>query len=163
MGAFGPAVAPGEFFLAGAGAAADEVVEAGGFGGGGEEEIAGVDAGLGFGGEGVGFDVEVVEGEAAGEGFALGDVLPAVCGEDGAVHLAVEVAEVVDIGGGLGGVVEAVVGVGEALIVADHESGAVGVVGAADGFEGGGGLPVWGEGEGFEAVGGGVAESIFQR
>ena len=156
MSALRPAVAPGEFFLAGAGAAADEVVEAGGFGGGGEEEIAGVDAVLGCGGEVVGFYVEVVEGEAAGGG----DVVPAVGGEDGAVHLAVEVAEVVDVGVGFGGVVEAVVGVGEALVVADHEGGAVVVVGAADGFEGGGGLPVWGEGEGFEAVRGGIAKSI---
>ena len=48
MGAFGPAVAPREFFGAFAAAGADEVVEAGGFGGGGKEEIAGVDAGLGF-------------------------------------------------------------------------------------------------------------------
>ena len=133
------AVAPGEFAFV-AGGAADEVVEAGGCGGGGEEEVAGVDAGLGFGGEGGfgGVNVEVVEGEAAGGG----DVLPAVGGEDGAVHLAVEVAEVVDVGVGFGGVVEAVVGVGEALVVAEHEVGASSVVGAADGFEGGGGLPV---------------------
>ena len=70
MGAFGPTVAPGEFFLAGAGTAANEVVEAGGFGGGGEEEIAGVDAVLGGRGEVVGFYVEVVEGEAAGGGMS---------------------------------------------------------------------------------------------
>ena len=154
MGAFGPAVAPGEFFIAGTGAAADEVVEAGGFGGGGKEEIAGVDALLGVGGKVVGFYVEVVEGEAAGGSATLTprNVVPAVGGEDGAVHLAVEVAKVVDVGVGFGGVVEAVVGVGEALVVADHEGGAGVVVGAADGFEGGGGLPVWGEGEGFEAV-----------
>ena len=58
---------------------------------------------------------------------------------------------------GFGGVVEAVVGVGEALVVADHEVSAVLVVGATDGFEGGGGLPVWGEGKGFEAVGGRIS------
>ena len=82
--------------------------------------------------------------------------LPAVGGEDGAIHLVVEVAEVVDVGVGFGGVVEAVVGVGEALVVAAHEGGAVLVVGAADGFDGGGGLPVWGEGEGLEAIRRGV-------
>lgn len=74
MDTFGPAVAPRQLFLALTGAGADEVVEAGGFGGSGEEEVAGVDAGLGFGGEVGGFGVEVVEGEST----ICRDVLPAV-------------------------------------------------------------------------------------
>lgn len=81
-------------------------------------------------GEVVGVGVEVVEGEAAG-GVNVG---PAVGGEDGAIHLVVQVAEVEDVGVGFGGVVEAVVGVGEALVVAHHEVGAVVVVGFADFF-----------------------------
>ena len=116
----------------------DEVVKGGCFGGVGEVEVAAGDAVLGGGGNVVFVDVEVVEGEAAG-GV---DVGPVVGVEDGAVHLAVEVAEVKDVGVGFLGVMEAVVGVGEALVVADHEGGAVVIVGLADGFEGGVGFPV---------------------
>ena len=61
------------------------------------------------------------------------------------------------------GVVEAVVGLGHALVVSDHESGAVLVVRLASGFECGVGLPAFREREGLEAVRGGVAESVFQR
>ncbi len=126
VGGFGPFVAPGKFAFAGA----DEGTKGVGFVGGGEEEIAAGDSLGGLGGEVVGVGVEVVEGEAAG-GV---DVGPVVGGEDGAIHLVVEVAEVEDVGVALGGVVEAVVGVGEALVVAYHEVGAVVVVGFADRF-----------------------------
>lgn len=77
------------------------------------------------------------------------------------IHLAVEVAEVVDVGVGFGGVVEAVVGFGKALVVAAHEGGTVVVVGTADGFEGGRGLPVWGEGEGLETIRRSIAKVIL--
>ena len=61
------------------------------------------------------------------------------------------------------GVVEAVVGLGQALVVPDHERGAELVIGLAGGFEGGVGLPVLGEGKGLEAVGGRVAEVVLHR
>ena len=100
------------------------------------------------------------------EEFAVGgDVVPAVDVEDGAVHGSVQGAELGDVGVGLVGlvgVVEAVVGLRHSLAVLDHEGGAEVVVRLADGFEGGVGLPILGEGEGLEAVGGGVAESVFQ-
>ena len=67
----------------------------------------------------------------------------------------------VDVGGGLVGVVEAVVGPGHALAASDHQGGAEVVVRLADSFEGGEGLPMLGEREGLEAVGGGVAEVVF--
>ncbi len=104
------------------------------------------------------FFVFVVEDEFAG-GV---DVGPAVGGEDGFVHCGVEFSEFEDGGIGFFGVVEAVVGGGEALVVGDHELGAVGVVGFACGFESGIGFPVFGEGEGFKAVGGRVLQIIFQ-
>jgi hypothetical protein len=75
----------------------------------------------------------------------------------------VEAAELQEIAAGFGGIVEAVVGAGEAFVVAHHQLGAELVVALADGFEalaigflggiGGGGIEEGGgEGEGFEAV-----------
>ncbi len=63
-----------------------------------------------------------------------------------------EVADVEEVGVLFVGVVEAVVGVGEALVVSHHEVGAVVVVSFADLFEAGVGFPVFGEGEGFKAI-----------
>ena len=92
------------------------------------------------------------------EEFAVGgDVAPAVGGEDGAVHGGVQGAELGDVRIGFVGIVEAVVGSGHAFVVSDHEGGAEVVVRLAGGFEGGVGFPTLGEGEGLEAVGGGVA------
>ena len=65
-----------------------------------------------------------------------------------------ELAEPDDLGVVLVGVVEAVVGLGQTEVGLDHELGAEVVVGLAGSFEGGVGLPVIGEGEGLEAVGG---------
>ena len=79
----------------------------------------------------------VVELQEAGEDFTAGrfadreadallglveavaevEVGPAVGGGDGLVHLDVEVTELLDVGGGFVGVVEAVVGLGQALVV----------------------------------------------
>ena len=104
----------------------------------------------------------VEEEVAAGGGEFGGDVAPVVGGEDGAVHGGVQGAESGDVRGDLVGVVEAVIGLGHPLVVSDHEGGAEVVVRTAGGFEGGVGVPILGEGEGLEAVGGGVAESVFQ-
>ena len=100
---------------------------------------------------------------ASSRSDALGEVGPAVGVEHGAVHGGVQLAELQDVGVALVGIVEAVVGLGQALVVADHERGAELVVGLAGGFEGGVGLPASREGEGLEAVGGGVAEVVLQR
>ena len=53
----------------------------------------------------------------------------------------------------------AVVGLGHAIVVSDHEGGAEVVVCLAGGFEGGVDLQALREGEGLEAVGGSVAEA----
>ena len=78
----------------------------------------------------------VVELQEAGEDFSAGgladreadallglveavaevEVGPAVGGGDGVVHLDVEVTELLDVGGRFVGVVEAVVGLGQALL-----------------------------------------------
>ena len=83
----------------------------------------------------------VVELQQAGEDFAAGrladrepgallglveavaevEVVPAVGGGDGFVHLDVEVAELLDVGGGFVGVVEAIVGLGQALLAGEHD------------------------------------------
>ena len=68
--------------------------------------------------------------------LALGrDVVPAVGGEDGAVHLGVQLAQPLDVRVGLVGIVEAVVGLRQALVVADHQRGAELVVRLAGGLE----------------------------
>ena len=54
------------------------------------------------------------------EAVAQVEVGPAVGGGDGPVHLDVEVAELLDVGGGFVGVVEAVVGLGQALLAGGH-------------------------------------------
>ena len=63
-----------------------------------------------------------------------GEVVPAVGGGDGSVHLDVEVAEGLDIGVGAGGVVEVVVGFGEPFLAGLHNGLAMGVVGFAELF-----------------------------
>ena len=94
--------------------------------------------------------------------FAIGgDVLPTVGIEDGAIALRMKLAQFENVGICLVGVVEAVVGGGESLVVAHHQIGAELVVGFACGFEGGIGFPVEREGEGFKAIGRCVAKSIF--
>jgi len=50
------------------------------------------------------------------EAVAEVEVRPAVGGGDGVVHLDVQLAQAGDVGGGLGGVVEAVVGFGQPLL-----------------------------------------------
>ena len=84
-----------------------------------------------------------------------GEVVPAIGVEDGAIHGGVKGAEFRNPRVALLGVVEAVVGPGEALAVLDHEGSAEVVVCRAGGFEGGMGFPAFGEREGFEAVGSG--------
>ena len=92
-----------------------------------------------------------------------GDVGPAVGVEDGAVHGGVQVAQLGDARVGVVVVVEAVVGLGHAFVVFDHEGGAVGVVFLAGGFKGGVGLPAIRERERLKAIGKIVAEPLFQR
>lgn len=53
----------------------------------------------------------------------------------------------------------AVIGLGHALAVSDHQDGSEVVVRLADGFEDRVGFPAFGEGEGLEAIGEGVAEA----
>src|SRR5205807_8102516 len=67
----------------------------------------------------------VVEEEVAGRW----QVAPAVGVEHGAVHRSVQFAELEDVGRTLVGIVEAVVGLGQTLVVADHQLGAEFVVG----------------------------------
>ena len=55
------------------------------------------------------------------EAVAEVEVGPAVGGGDGLVHLDVEVTELLDVGGGFVGVVEAVVGLGQALPASKHD------------------------------------------
>src|SRR6266478_1284549 len=98
------------------------------------------------------------------EELAVGrDVAPAVGVENGAVHGGVQITELRDLRIGLVGVVKAVVGLGQALAVSDHESGAELVVALTGGFERRVSLPVLGQGEGLEAVGGGIAEVVLHR
>ena len=63
------------------------------------------------------------------------DVAPAVGVEHRAVHGGVQLAELHDVRVALVGIMEAIVGLGQALVVADHEGGAELVVGLAGGFE----------------------------
>ena len=62
------------------------------------------------------------------EAVAEVEVVPAVGGGDGLVHLDVEVTELLDVGGGFVGVVEAVVGLGQSLLAGEHDLAAVLVV-----------------------------------
>ena len=83
----------------------------------------------------------VVELEQAGEDFTAGgfadrvadallrlveavaevEVGPAVGGGDGVVHLDVELTELLDVGAGFVGVVEAVVGLGQSFLSIEHD------------------------------------------
>ena len=94
---------------------------------------------------------------------AMRGEVPAVGGEHGAVHGVVQLAQADDVGAVLGGIVEAVVGLGQPLVARDHERGAVVVIGLAGGFEGGGGFEVGREGEVREAVCRIIAKPILQR
>ena len=58
---------------------------------------------------------------------------------------------------------EAVVGLRQALVVADHQGGTEFVVRVADGFQGRIGLEALGEREGLEAVRRGVTQIVLQR
>ena len=103
----------------------------------------------------------LVGGEGAGGGAVFGRDVFGVVPVAGFGALVEELGEaVVEVGG-----VEEVVDVGEAEPEAEHEVAAVLVVALADGGEFRVGLlPLpGGEGEGFEAVRGGVAEPGFQR
>ena len=62
---------------------------------------------------------------------ARGEVVPAIGFEHGAVHGGVQLAQALDVLGGLGRIVEAIVGLGHALVAGDHERGAMIMVGAA--------------------------------
>lgn len=66
---------------------------------------------------------------------ACGEVVPAICFEYGAVHGDVQLAQPLDILGGLDRIVEAIVSLGHTLVAGDHERGAVVVVRAAVGLE----------------------------
>ena len=104
--------------------------------------------------------VLVIEDEIAGR-LQVG---PAVGVEDGAVHLGVQLAELDEFRDqSLVGVVEAVVGLGQALVVPNHELGAELVIGSASCFKGRIGLPTLREREGLEAVGRSVAQVVFHR
>ena len=111
-----------------------------------------------FAGLGVGGDLGLCPGGGGGVG--------GVGGEDGLVELFVEVAQVGD-----GGVVcdawvfQSVVEFGEAEVVGVHPVGAGIVEFFADGFEFGEGFAGigFGEWEGFEAVGCGVAHRLSHR
>ena len=83
-----------------------------------------------------------------------------------------EPAQLPEATAGFGWIVEAVVGAGEAFVIAHHQLSTELVVALADGFEaltgggvggiGGGGIEEGGgEGEGFEAVGGCITQVIF--
>jgi len=178
----GPAVAPGEFASAADGAGGLQLtLEIEGVPGIPEEQVSCVDALLqGFGELNVVFEVEVIEAEAAGGlvgvlGDRLGErIAPAVGLQHRLIQLLVQRPELQLAAAGFGGIVEAVVGAGEAFVVAHHQLGAELVVALADGFEalaggvvggfaGGGIEESGGEGEGFEAVGGGIAEVILHR
>ena len=65
------------------------------------------------------------------EAVAEVEVGPAVGGSDGVVHLDVEVTELLDVGRGLFGIVEAVVGLGQALLTGEHNLAAVVEIGLA--------------------------------
>ena len=129
----GPAVAPGQLAAAGDGAVGLQLaLKVEGIVGVPEEQFAAVDALLQRVGElGVVFGVEVVEPEAAGGGH----ITPAVGGQHRLIHLAVEAAQLQQAAAGFGGIVEAVVGAGEAFVVAHHQLGAELVVALAHGFE----------------------------
>src|SRR5262249_21362572 len=88
---------------------------------------------------------------------------PAIGVEDGPVHRGVQLAQAGDAGRALVGIVEAVVGLRQALVVPLHEVGAELVVFAAGLLKLLVNLKVNGEGERLEAVGGRVAETILQR
>lgn len=96
--------------------------------------------------------------EAVAEVEGTGGAVPAVGGGDGLVHLDVEGAQFGDVGAGLGRVVEAVVGLGQALLAGLHDLLAMAVVALADGFEVG---EVVGEGEGFEGIRSDILKSSF--
>ena len=66
-------------------------------------------------------------------------------------------------GGLLGGVVEAVVGFGHALVAGDHQRGAVVVIGFAGVFQVAESLEALGKGKGLEAVGGRITQVVLQR
>ena len=150
---------------------------------------AGGEAGAGFGDGAVGVEGEQAGedfvadgvGPAVAAGFLLaapggfvdlvveeevavgGNVAPAVGVEHRVVHGGVQLTQFGDARVGLVEIVEAVVGAGHALVVVRHERGAVLVVRLAGGFEVGMSFPAFREREGLEAVGGGVAEPVFQR
>src|SRR5262249_1956466 len=63
------------------------------------------------------------------------DVRPTVSRKDSVVYGGVQVAQLQNVGSTLFGVMEPVVGLGQALIVPDHERGAEVVVSLADDFE----------------------------
>ena len=60
------------------------------------------------------------------------EVVPAVGGGNGVVHLDVEVSEILDIGGSLVGIVETVVRLGKTLLACAHDLVAMATVAAAN-------------------------------
>ena len=90
-------------------------------------------------------------------------IVPAVGFEDGLVHRGVQLAEFEDVGRAFVGVVEAVVGLGQALVVSDHQIGAEVVVGFAGGFDRGVRLEVLREGKGLETTPNIVSGVVFKR
>src|SRR5208337_4045287 len=81
------------------------------------------------------------------------DIPPAVGSQDGPVHRRMQLPQLADLRRSLLRVVEPVVSLPQAFVVADHQVGAEVVVGAACCLEIGTGLIVTWEGKGLEAVG----------
>jgi hypothetical protein len=86
---------------------------------------------------------------------------PAVGVEDGTVHRGVQLAELEDVGRALVGVVKAVVGLRQTLVVADHQGSAEVVVGPAPFFQLGIVLEACREGKGLKAPLWHVGETFF--
>ena len=83
--------------------------------------------------------------------------MPAIGGGDGAIHFDMQLPQLLNVRGAVVRVVKAVVGGGQAFPPRLHDALAVLVIAFADGVEAG---ETSREGEGFKAVGGGVANTL---
>lgn len=88
------------------------------------------------------------------EAVIQGEVLPAIRSSHGVIHFDVQIPQLLNVRGAVVGVVKAIVGRGQAFPPRVHDALAVRVIAFADGVEVG---EIEREGEGFKAVGWGVA------
>src|SRR5262245_12583467 len=104
--------------------------------------------------------VRLVEEDRLG---SAAKVVPAISFERGAIHGGVQLAQALDVLGRLAGVVEAIVGLGQALVAGNHERGTVVDISLPGGFECGVDQEAGGQWERLETVRRRIAQIILHR